>query len=97
MQRQTIVPPTMQHIVERFHYAPAVRIGPWVTCAGQVGRDANMKVIEGLEAQIIQAWENVRTVLASAGAGFELAGALAWTGYRTSPRTQGARLLARRR
>ena len=71
MLRQTIVPPTMQHIVERFHYAPAVRIGPWVTCAGQVGRDANMKVIEGLEAQIIRAWENVRTVLESAGAGFE--------------------------
>jgi hypothetical protein len=32
-----------------------------------------------------------------AGAGFDLVGVLAWTGYRTSPRTQGARLLARRR
>lgn len=71
LTRETCVPPTMQNIVDRFHYAPAVRIGPWVTCAGQVGRDANFKVIEDLEAQIVQAWENVRTVLASAGAGFE--------------------------
>ena len=71
MNRQTIVPPNMQHIVERFHYAPAVRIGPWVNCAGQVGRDANMRVIEGMEAQIIQAWENVKSVLEAAGAGFE--------------------------
>ncbi|MGD9601246.1 MAG: RidA family protein [Gammaproteobacteria bacterium] len=71
MQRQTIVPPTMQNIFQRFHYAPAVRIGPWITCAGQVGRDANLKVVEGLEAQIVQAWENVRMVLAEAGAGFE--------------------------
>ena len=31
----------------------------------------NIVVIEELEAQIVQAGENVRTVLASAGAGFE--------------------------
>ncbi len=71
MKRETCVPPTMRNIVERFHYAPAVRIGPWVTCAGQVGRDTNMRVVEDLEAQIVQAWENVKTVLASAGAGLE--------------------------
>jgi enamine deaminase RidA (YjgF/YER057c/UK114 family) len=71
MQPQIVVPPTMQNIFERFHYAPAVRIGPWITCAGQVGRDANMRVVEDLEAQIVQAWENVKMVLAQAGAGFE--------------------------
>ena len=71
MDRSTIVPPTMQHIVERFHYAPAVRIGPWITCAGQVGRDAQMRIAEGLEAQIELAWENVAAVLAEAGAGLE--------------------------
>ena len=71
MHPQICVPPSMQNIYERFHYAPAVRIGPWVTCAGQVGRDAEMRVVEDLEAQIVQAWENVRTVLASAGAGFQ--------------------------
>lgn len=70
MERHTIVPPQMQHIVERFHYAPAVRIGPWLYCAGQVGRDTNMKVIEGVEAQIVQAWKNVKTVLTQAGASF---------------------------
>jgi len=71
MQRHSVVPPSMQNIFERFHYSPAVRIGPWITCAGQVGRDANMQVVEGIEAQIIQAWENVKTVLTAAGAGFE--------------------------
>jgi enamine deaminase RidA (YjgF/YER057c/UK114 family) len=71
MQRHTIVPPSMQNIFQRFHYAPAVRIGPWLTCAGQVGRDANMQVVTGDEAQIIQAWENVKLVLNEAGAGFE--------------------------
>lgn len=71
MLRQTIVPASMQNIYTRFHYAPAVRIGPWIHCAGQVGRDAALRVVEGEEAQIVQAWENVRTVLAEAGAGFE--------------------------
>lgn len=71
MQRHTIVPSSMQNIFQRFHYAPGVRIGPWLTCAGQVGRDANMQVVEGEEAQIIQAWENVKLVLSEAGAGFE--------------------------
>lgn len=71
MLRQTIVPPSMQNIFQRFHYAPGVRIGPWLTCAGQVGRDANLRVVEGEEAQIIQAWENVKLVLNEAGAGFE--------------------------
>jgi enamine deaminase RidA (YjgF/YER057c/UK114 family) len=68
---QAIVPPVMRNLVERFHYAPAVRIGPWLFCAGQVGRDANLNVVVGEEAQIVQAWENVRTVLNEAGAGFE--------------------------
>ncbi len=71
MRRHTIVPPSMQNIFQRFHYAPAVRIGPWLTCAGQVGRDANMQVVAGEEAQIIQAWENVKLVLNEAGANFE--------------------------
>ena len=71
MKPEICVPTSMQNIYERFHYAPAVRIGPWITCAGQVGRDADLRVVEGLKAQIVQAWENVRMVLASAGAGFE--------------------------
>jgi enamine deaminase RidA (YjgF/YER057c/UK114 family) len=71
MKRETCVPPAMRNLVERFHYAPAVKIGPWVRCAGQVGRDANLRVVEDLEAQIVQAWENVKTVLAAAGAGLE--------------------------
>lgn len=71
MERKACVPDHMQNIFERFNYAPAVRIGPWVTCAGQVGRDADLNVIEGVEAQIVQAWENVASVLKSAGADFE--------------------------
>jgi enamine deaminase RidA (YjgF/YER057c/UK114 family) len=36
--------------------------------SGQVGRDENLHVVEGKEAQFIQAFENVKKVLAAAGA-----------------------------
>ena len=40
--------------------------------AGQVGRDADMNVIDSsLEDHIVAAWENVSKVLAAAGASYE--------------------------
>lgn len=69
--RQDIVPPAMKVINERFHYSPAVRAGGFVFVAGQVGRDADLQVVVGKEAQFVQAFENVKTVLAEAGAGFD--------------------------
>src|SRR5262249_1441582 len=39
--------------------------------AGQTGVDASGKVAEGFRAQALQVFENVRTVLAEVGGGFE--------------------------
>ena len=71
MSRIDIVPNSMKVINERFHYSPAVRAGDMLFIAGQVGRDADMNVVLGKEAQLTQAFENVKTVLEEASATFD--------------------------
>jgi enamine deaminase RidA (YjgF/YER057c/UK114 family) len=68
MNRATIVPREMQNLHERFRYSPGVRVGNLLFIAGQVGRDEDLNVVEGKEAQFTQAFENVKKVLAAAGA-----------------------------
>ena len=70
MRRQTVIPEGMELIHERYHYAPGIRIGDTLRISGQVGRDADLNVVEGAEAQFMQAFENVGHVLAAAGATF---------------------------
>ncbi|MFC6153952.1 RidA family protein [Nocardioides yefusunii] len=71
-QRELVCPEEMAHLVERFNYAPAVKVGQMVYAAGQVGRDSEMNVIDSsLEDHITAAWENVGKVLAAAGCGYE--------------------------
>ena len=67
-ERQMIIPKGMESLVERFHYAPAVRVGNTLYISGQLGRDENLQVIEGAEAQFTQAFDNLKTVLEAAGA-----------------------------
>ena len=69
--RQTIIPKGMENIFEKFHYSPGVKIGNLLYIAGQVGRDENLRVIEGKEAQFARAFENVKKVLSAAGATFD--------------------------
>ena len=69
--RQIIVPDTMKLLAERAGYAPAVKVGTTLYCAGQVGRTADLRVIEDPEQQFLAAWENLRQVLAAGGCGFE--------------------------
>jgi enamine deaminase RidA (YjgF/YER057c/UK114 family) len=69
--RTSIVPHEMQNLAERFHYSPGVKAGNLLFIAGQVGRDENLRVIEGQEAQFVQAFENVKKVLTAAGATFD--------------------------
>ena len=69
--RKDIIPAGMENIFERFRYAPGVLVDDTLHIAGQVGRNANLEVIEGSEAQFTQAFENVGKVLAAAGAGFD--------------------------
>ncbi len=70
-QRENVVPQGMEIIHERFGYAPAVKAGPFLYMAGQLGRDESLNVVEGKEAQVVQAFENVKTVLTAAGLTFD--------------------------
>lgn len=69
--RELIVPPGFEALVQRFHYAPAVRVGDTLYVSGQVGRrlDASgaLVVVEDKDAQIEQAFANLGAVLDHAG------------------------------
>jgi enamine deaminase RidA (YjgF/YER057c/UK114 family) len=58
-------PPTYSHVVEVDGPHRTVYI------AGQTGADAAGKVAQGFRAQAVQVMENLKTALASVGAGFE--------------------------
>ena len=66
-ERRMIVPPSMEAIVERFHYAPGILVGGTLYVSGQVGRDENLQVIQDKEAQFDQCFHNIKTVLDAAG------------------------------
>jgi enamine deaminase RidA (YjgF/YER057c/UK114 family) len=70
-RRTNVVPKEMEVIKQRFHYNPGVKAGNLLFIAGQVGRDEKLNVVEGKEAQFVQAFENVKKVLTSAGATFD--------------------------
>ncbi|MEM9205400.1 MAG: RidA family protein [Pseudomonadota bacterium] len=70
-ERKVIIPPGMENIYETYHYAPGILIGDTLYLSGQVGRDENLNVVEGVEEQFTQAFENVGKVLAAAGATFD--------------------------
>ena len=61
-----VVPAGMEMAYERLHFAPAVRAGRWLRCAGQLGTDDRFRAVDEPEAQFVQAFENVRRVLAAA-------------------------------
>ncbi|WP_027798023.1 RidA family protein [Paraburkholderia dilworthii] len=67
-ERKAVVPAGMEAVYERIRYAPAVKVGSTVYVSGQIGRDDKMKLVEGREAQTVQAFENLKKVLESAGA-----------------------------
>lgn len=69
--REVIIPKGMENIYDTYHYAPAIRVGDTLYLSGQVGRDADLRVVEGTEAQFVQAFENVKKVLDAAGATFD--------------------------
>jgi enamine deaminase RidA (YjgF/YER057c/UK114 family) len=69
--REAIIPKGMEILYEKFHYCPGIKIGNTLYISGQVGRDENLQVVEGTEAQFVQAFENVKQVLLAAGATFD--------------------------
>ena len=69
--RKVIVPEGMENIYDTYHYAPGIQVGDTLYISGQVGRDENLQVVEGVEAQFAQAFENVGKVLTAARASFD--------------------------
>ena len=69
--REIIIPKGMEILYEKFHYCPGIKVGNTLYISGQVGRDENLQVVEGIEAQFVQAFENVKKVLSAAGATFD--------------------------
>lgn len=67
-ERKAIVPDGMEAVYEKIRYAPALKVGNTLYVSGQIGRNAAMELVEGREAQIAQAFENLKLVLAAAGA-----------------------------
>lgn len=55
--RQIIVPAGMRLLSEHAGYAPAVKVGKTLYCAGQVGRTPELSVIEDPEQQFLAAWK----------------------------------------
>jgi enamine deaminase RidA (YjgF/YER057c/UK114 family) len=69
--REVIIPKGMEILYEKFHYCPGIKVGNTLYISGQVGRDENLQVVEGIEAQFVQTFENVKKVLTAAGASFD--------------------------
>ena len=67
-KHKAIVPAGMEAVYEKIRYAPAIKAGNTIYVSGQIGRDAAMQLVEGREAQIVQAFENLKRVLEAAGA-----------------------------
>ena len=66
--RKAIIPEGMEAVYEKIRYAPAVKVGKTIYVSGQIGRDKAMKLVEDREAQMVQAFENLKSVLSAAGA-----------------------------
>jgi enamine deaminase RidA (YjgF/YER057c/UK114 family) len=70
MDRETIVPASMQNIVTEKGYTPGLRVGRFLFVAGQVGRTPDLRVIDDPEAQFLACFANLREVLTTAGCDF---------------------------
>ncbi|PSB58945.1 RidA family protein [Chamaesiphon polymorphus] len=71
INREVIIPKGMEILYEKYHYCPGIKVGNTLYISGQVGRDENLQVVAGTEAQFVQTFENVKKVLSAAGATFD--------------------------
>lgn len=71
LDREAIVPASMQNIVTEKGYTPGLRVGRFLFVAGQVGRTADLQVIRDPEAQFLACFANLREVLTTAGCDFQ--------------------------
>jgi enamine deaminase RidA (YjgF/YER057c/UK114 family) len=65
---ERITRPHMRPLIEPYGLAEAVRHGSTLTLAGQTGMNRDHQIVEGgLKAQALQAFRNIRDVIALAG------------------------------
>ena len=70
-QRRTVIPKGMEFYYERFHFAPAVRVGKTLYCSGQLGWDGKAAPPADPKAQFALAFQNLIAVLEAAGGGLD--------------------------
>jgi len=70
LEKRIVIPDQLRVPAERFNYSPGIKVGNTLYMAGQVGRDAEMNVVEETEAQFVQAMENIAAILKEAGGDF---------------------------
>ncbi len=66
-----IVPASMKHFYDQFHFAPAVLDGDHLRCSGMIGHDDKGKCPADPETQFGLAFENLGALLKEGGASFE--------------------------
>lgn len=72
MPRQIISTPNAPAAIGT--YSQAVKVGDTVYLSGQIGLDpATMQLVEGIDAQIVRVFENLKAVAEAAGAGLDAA------------------------
>ncbi len=65
-----VIPKGMEAFHDRLHFAPAVRAGGRLYCAGVIGVGPDGQASADPETQFVQAFELLRSVLTEAGVGF---------------------------
>jgi len=70
-EKNVVIPQGMEMYYEQYHFAPAVKDGNRLFCAGQIGVGADGHIPADPEAQFTQAFENVKAVLDTAGVSFD--------------------------
>ncbi|SSB98761.1 Enamine deaminase RidA, house cleaning of reactive enamine intermediates, YjgF/YER057c/UK114 family [Pseudomonas sp. 43mfcvi1.1] len=70
-QRDVVFPPGRQALYERNRYSPAIRSNGFLFVSGQVGSNEDGSPEPDLEAQVRQAFTNLKAILAAADCNFD--------------------------
>ena len=68
--KNVVTPKGMENFYDRFHFAPAIRDRDRLYCSGVIGIGADGKAPADPEAQFVQAFESLKSVLSAAGVSF---------------------------
>lgn len=68
--KKLIIPKGMEFVRDEIGYAPGVLVKGTLYISGQIGRDDQRQLVADKEAQFVQAFENMRQVLETAGGCF---------------------------